>query len=335
MSVNLSRRWRALLIRRYSMMGAKLIDEMVANLVQVYEQFMISGCADTQFEIQLNSFNECTHSQRLGEMLMFDRMLHAGFNLCSKDMGPDFRAEKDGEVVWLEVITPSPGADGQIMHLFDSNIPLAPLQEENLELRQRLLLRVTAAITAKRQQFEKYIKKGIIKTNESCVIVVNDALLCPDNFFYGVSHGADCGDGGRSLVEHATLGLGQAIWGEKDEAPGKFKLVQTCRNFVQTMKLDSTQGPTLQAPVPVDLFSNIANVPASGIISGVMQVTLREDYGFLIKLRNMAETTKFNAVTLLHQGSFVRNVNAFVPLPPSLQKYLMQVVKPLPMTLQS
>ncbi len=324
MTTDLSRRWKSVLTNRYgTTMGAALVDEMVANLVSVHAQFMGSGCADTQFEKNLNSSDEKIHAQRLGEMLLFDRLTHAGFELKSKDVGPDFRAEKDGEVVWLELITPSFGDDEKIPDLVNSHIPLSPSAENTVELSKRLLLRITASIKEKREKFEKYRTKMIVGKNEPCVIVINDALLCPDCHFYGVSHGADFGEGGRPLIEHATLGIGPAIW-MPDVSPGKFKLVQTFLDSVPTMKPEEDHKP--QALVPVNIFNQVPYDASTANISGVMQVTLREDYGFLMKLRSMAETTKPETITLLYPGSFAQNENATSRLSLSLKRHLMRIV---------
>ena len=329
METDLSKRWKGVLTRRYDSMGIELVDEMVGNLEHVYAQYMSSGCADPQFEKELNSSKNDTHVQRLGEMLLFERLNHAGFVTTSEEKGPDFRAEKDGEVVWLELITPTSGEDERIPELFDSHIPLHPSWENDLELRKRLLLRIIHAIDTKKDTYKKYVADKIIGEHDSCVIVINDALLCPDLPFFGVSHGADFGEGGRSLIEHATLGIGRVIWMPNDSQT-KYHQVQTFRKTVSTM--NSKKLATDQNLKPVNIFKRV--LPQSSIknISGIMQITLREDYGFLMKLRKMVETTKPEIITTLYPGSIVSNENATNPLSFALQKHLMRIAYLPPMT---
>jgi hypothetical protein len=179
----LSERWRSTLARRYESLGADVVTASVANLVKAYEDFKSGGCADTHFDSQLNLDDKNSMAQRLGEMLLHERLKHAGFELHSNDEGPDFLAKKDGESVWLELVTPSSGDDPRIDDLFGTLDPLHPSADDNEELSNRTLLRIYVGIRSKLQAFERYIQKGLVKPGEPCVIVVNDALMCPDMFF--------------------------------------------------------------------------------------------------------------------------------------------------------
>jgi hypothetical protein len=334
----LSERWRKTLTRRYESLGEDVVNTSVANLVKAYEEFMSSGCADSHFDAQLSLDDKNSMAQRLGEMLLHERLKHAGFELHSNDEGPDFFAKKDGETVWLELVTPSRGDDSRIDELFDANDPLNPSADDNEELSNRTLLRISVGIRSKLKAFERYIEKGLIKPGEPCVIVVNDALMCPDAFFYGVSHGADNGVGGVSLVEHATLRFGHALWVE-DHSPGQYKLTPTFRDRAPNRPEPTIDG-SARHPVPVSLFAQPADdnerdfFDRSNIISGVMQLTLREDYGFFMLLRDRAEKEDRLVARLLYPGTFVPNPYAAHPLSDRLKASLMKITNLKPLSIK-
>jgi hypothetical protein len=336
---DLAKHWREVLSRRYGSFGIELVDELVANIVDVYERFIASGCADTQFQAQLRSHDKKVYAQRLGEMLLFDRLSHAGFKLQSKDMGPDFRAEKNGEMVWIELVTPSSGDDTKINELFDSHNPLSPSADDSVDLRNRTLLRICAGINAKLEKFEKYIKDGLVQQEDPCVIVVNDALMCPDVSFYGLSFGAESGNGGLSLVEHATLGVGHASW-VKDGDSDNYKLEHTFREVIPN-RPEPTRDGRVRDTVPGSFFAQPTTEKAkeqsdkASIISAIMQITLREDYGFVMKIRTMAEKEDRRTVqNIIYPGTLVHNLNASVPLPKLIGTSLMQIYDLPPLSVE-
>lgn len=153
---------------------------IVEFLTETYRRYCDHGLADREFARQLASANEYVYAQRVGELLLAETLWNDGFRLSSADEGPDFRAEKNGESLWIELITPEPTG----------------LPEEYLKSRepgsgafhypaQELLLRWTAAIAEKarkllgcaKQNVKGYLERGIVKPNERFVIAVNDRLL--------------------------------------------------------------------------------------------------------------------------------------------------------------
>jgi hypothetical protein len=96
---DLELRWSEVLRSKYYGFLPDLVDESVANLVVVYKNFLESGCADSTFEEQIRLPRH--YSERLGEMLMYDRLKCAGFELSSKDNGPDFRAERNNQMLCM------------------------------------------------------------------------------------------------------------------------------------------------------------------------------------------------------------------------------------------
>src|SRR4051812_43334231 len=103
MDDELANLWKATLQRRYP---GHEVDAWVENLARIYQRFKDKALDDPHFDSELAA-GGARHAQRLGEMLLFDRLEYAGFQLSSDQEGPDFRAEKDGVATWLELITPT------------------------------------------------------------------------------------------------------------------------------------------------------------------------------------------------------------------------------------
>lgn len=318
-------RCREVLLARYQ--DERLVDTAVSNLETVRARFLRSGCADKNFERELKSDDTGKFAQRLGEMLLFERLNHAGFRLTSAGRGPDFRTEMKGEVAWLELVSPSAGEDTRIDELFASHNPLRPDPNAATELRERVLLRICTGISAKLEAFERYLRDGIVKPGQACVIVINDALMCsPTVPFFGVSLGAEEGIGGGPLAEHAVYGVGHRYW-QKSEASSQFEIVSTFREQTNNRPEPAKDG-SVREPVPVSLFARptferpkeFAN--RAQVISAVMQVTLREDYGVLMQIRAKVEQEDRVGENLLFPGAVIRNPNALVPLAPSIERGL-------------
>lgn len=338
---DLFQRWRATLERRYGQgFPAEFVEKAHENLLAAYARFDDSGCADSQFLAELCSANANKSAQRLGEILLFERLEHAGYRPepSPGGWGPDFRVEQDGKQICLELITPSIGEDVKINELFASHDPLNPCPAATIELRQRTLLRMTGAIAEKLVKYEGYLRDGVVGPQDILVIVVNDALLCPDAFFFGVSHNAGSGVGGQSLVEHALHGFSHSIW-EPDNGGANHVLKSTYRELVDNRPEPGRDGNP-RGPVPVSLFGSPAEEKAAeiaeraSIISGVLQVTLREDYGVLMILRDKAETDERLAEGLVQRGILVPNPRAKNPMDHPSQRGLMKVVDAPPLTVK-
>lgn len=323
-------RWKEVLIRRY---GSSLDEEFALeaheNIVLAYNQFIASGCADSNFKDEICSSDENTSAQRLGEMLFYEKLTHLGLEPISQDVGPDFKVEIDGKTIWLELITPGIGEDKRISELLDSD-PLRPCPYESEELRNRLLLRVSHAISEKLIKYEKYLRDGIVPAGDPLIIVLNDALLCSDSPFYGVSHNAEDGVGGTSLAEHAVYGIGPSRWVQENDL-GKYISQRTYRDIVDN-RPEPKKGGGVRGAVPVNIFGAPSEensqliAERAKIISAVYQLTLREDYGVLMHLRKKAETEDRLCETLLSKGKFVVNRNSRNPIDFRIQHRLKTVV---------
>lgn len=289
-------RWKETLIKRYGHGDSnhEFVVQAHANLIEAYGKFIASGCADPHFIQEICSTDSYKSAQRLGEMLLYERLNHAlpSINISSKSNGPDFRIEIDGKPAWLELVTPSIGDDIRITELQEAYNPLFPCPDAATELRERHLLRVTSAIASKLEAYEKYIAKEIVPPDQPLIIVINDSLLCGDLFGYGVYTGPIAGVSGSSLASEAVHGLGHSIW-VKEQENGNYELQQTYREEVKNRPEPTGKGHK-RKPVQVNLFSTqkseSTHVNRAKIISAVMQLTLREDHGLFMHFRNHAET---------------------------------------------
>lgn len=156
--------------------------DAVEKLTELYDRFKEAGLADRHFETELCRGPAAAYSQRVGEMLLADYLWRDGFKLCSKAVGPDFFAEKNGESMWVELHTPEPaGVPSEYFEFIPGRVFNVPHTE--------LSLRWTSAFSEKKRKFDKYIDNGVVGGSDRCVIAINASLLnrrgCPD--FRGVS----------------------------------------------------------------------------------------------------------------------------------------------------
>jgi hypothetical protein len=199
------------------------------------------------------------------EILVSDRLLRDGFKLSSAQKGPDFKAEKDDETIWFEVITPTPDT-GLLDILADKKTRLSPTTENNANINHQLLLKMTGAVKEKYEKIESYICDGIIKDNDRVIIVVNDSLLSPlDVYMVGVNYEIAKGNSGLPLVVEALLGIGNSLWVGPDERRN-YQIIRSERNTVLNHN---------NAPISTNYFLNDHYKD----LSGVFILTLREDYG--------------------------------------------------------
>lgn len=112
----LQTKWRVILTTRFAYFFDKspqsgqrieqIIDCMIKGLESLFLNF--SNLKDTQFNTQVMLPDIGVYSQRIAEMLFYYRLLGMGFgDIKSKDAGPDFVAEKNGETFCFEVVTPT------------------------------------------------------------------------------------------------------------------------------------------------------------------------------------------------------------------------------------
>lgn len=143
--------------------------ELAAKVGALYDRFMDEHLADPEFAKQIALGDSSTHVQRMGELLLAGQLWDWGFRLSSQSEGPDFRATKGGQSVWIELITPT-----------DAGIPRKQPAYPHVDI----ALRYTAGIKEKHEKLvgrpcgkPGYLANGIVAANEPYVIAFNQHLL--------------------------------------------------------------------------------------------------------------------------------------------------------------
>ncbi|CNK95920.1 hypothetical protein N0H69_15385 [Yersinia alsatica] len=296
----LQTKWRDILTTRFAYFFDKspqsgqrmelIIDCMIKGLESLFLKF--SDLKDTQFNKQVMLPNVDVYSQRMAEMLFYYRLLGMGFgDITSKDAGPDFVAEKNGETFCFEVVTPTP--QDSIRELIGRS--KLELEERDFVFRERLLS-VTSAIKTKLKQFETHKSAGHVPEGAHYIIVVNDSLLLPyDQPWYGALAELCFGDSTLPIVVDATLGAGDIdftdILGEassKDDSD-EFQNLVMRRNFRVSINGEKPVTPEdsllhikIRKKIPSRKSTDtiVVDIAESVGVAGIYQITLREDLMF-------------------------------------------------------
>lgn len=296
----LQTKWRVILTTRFAYFFDKspqsgqrieqIIDCMIKGLESLFLNF--SNLKDTQFNTQVMLPDIGVYSQRIAEMLFYYRLLGMGFgDIKSKDAGPDFVAEKNGETFCFEVVTPTP--QDSIRELIGRS-KLAP-EERDLVFRERLLS-VTSAIKDKLKKFETHKSAGHVPEGAHYIIVINDSLLLPyDQPWYGVLAELCFGDSTLPIAVDATLGsggidftdiLGEAL--SKDDSD-EFQNLVMRSNFGVSINggepvtpEDSLLRVKIRKEIPSRKNTDtvLVDIAESVGVAGIYQITLREDLMF-------------------------------------------------------
>ncbi|EKN3724293.1 TPA: hypothetical protein ACPZRY_001769 [Yersinia enterocolitica] len=296
----LQTKWRDILTTRFAYIFDKspqsgqrmeqIIDCMIKGLESLFLNF--SNLKDTQFNTQVMLPDIGVYSQRIAEMLFYYRLLGMGFgDIKSKDAGPDFVAEKNGETFCFEVVTPTP--QDSIRELIGRS-KLAP-EERDLVFRERLLS-VTSAIKDKLERFEAHKSAGHVPEGAHYIIVVNDSLLLPyDQPWYGVLAELCFGDSTLPIAVDATLGSGDIDFTDiLDEALSKddsdeFQNLVMRSNFGVSINGGEPVTPEdslLRVKIRKEIPSRkntgtvLVDIVESVGVAGIYQITLREDLMF-------------------------------------------------------
>jgi len=295
-------RWTDTLTKRYAFLATTdLITNAVDALASIYFEFKARGLADPGFDSQLQGEQ---HSERLGQMLLFHYLNRNGFDLTSAPDGPDFVAERDGTVVYFELITPGTGPHDTLGDMDARRDRLHPDPQSNRARSREALLRVTGAFTAKANQYRYWLDKAVIKPANARVVVINDAQLCPDSMFYGMTHALDCGPSGCPMIVEALLGEGTPYF-TPPEMPGAYNINRTFRTHVLK--------PSNRANISTTYFYD----PHFSHVSATLQLTLREDYALGLELASYAMAkpgSESIANQHLPKGVLVCNPIATTPL---------------------
>jgi hypothetical protein len=145
-----------------------LLDEFLER-IEVYKN---SGSADPHFEQELKS-QDNKFFQRIFEVNLYHYLIEQDFVPTSKQKGPDFKIEKDGNVVWIEAISPEPvGVPSSFLELPQKGeVRCGCLPEK------QILLRITSAISNKKKKIEGYFSKKIINSGDGVILAIDCAQL--------------------------------------------------------------------------------------------------------------------------------------------------------------
>jgi hypothetical protein len=253
-------------------------------LVETHRRYCDEGLADLLFDNELATGSEYVYQQRVGELLLADALWKDGFKLSSTHEGPDFLAERNGESVWIELITPEP--TGLPAEYLES---LKPGSGAFHYPAQELLLRWTAAIAEKARKLlgcaergvKGYLEKGIVKPGERYVIAINDRLLSvwPDGMT-GISQ--------FPFPVEALLAVG----------PYELKID---RETLETVGAGHQQRISILNKNDAEVRTNTFFDPEYAAISAVLGITLREEAVLGRPYRNALVYNPLATVPLPHK----------------------------------
>ena len=129
--------------------------------------FSARSLAKGNFVSDLVSGEDSKLFQRLWEMVLALHLIEQGFDIQSNESGPDFSFEIDEKRVWVEAIAPEP-CDAIRERRNRQGGPV---------LYEKILLRWTSALASKRQRFLEYRDKGIVRSDDVCIIAINGHML--------------------------------------------------------------------------------------------------------------------------------------------------------------
>lgn len=227
---------------------------VVAFLMDIYEQFKREGLADPAFDSQLVGTNDDQFQQRLSELFLAHWLWEDGFTLSSSEEGPDFKATKGDQLVWIELVTPLPTSDAHRDYA-------RPLQRGEVDVRSvptnDIKLRWLSVLADKKKQMDKHIAKGIIRPNDPYVVAVNKRRL--DRFNWDVN-----GISQHPLPVEIGFGLGPRV-------------IQIDRTTAKPLNsgyqyVSAVTKPTNGSTVEADLFS----LPEYRRISAIFGIGLHD-----------------------------------------------------------
>ncbi|PIO91632.1 hypothetical protein CBI55_23695 [Pseudomonas syringae] len=222
-------------------------------LTDLYDRFRAEGLADAIFEEQLTCGNDYRYTQRVGELLLADMLWRDGFTLESRDVGPDFRATKEGKTAWVELHTPEPTL------IPADYFPVRGGSEARREPHvytvphTAISLRLTAAIAEKKRKLLGYLADEVVKAHEPYIIAVNSRLLNPMAMtgLHGIS--------GKPAAVEVLFGVGPVQY-QIDSESG-----QIVDQYHQHRP--SIVKPGTPNPVPADTFLDEKNSCVSAVLA--------------------------------------------------------------------
>jgi hypothetical protein len=204
---------------------------------------LAAGLANKHFVSELTNGSAQKFAQRIWEMLLGRHLIACGCSITSGPKGePDFRFERDGVVVWVEAVSPSPGPD----------LSNDPPSTGTTVPHQEILLRWTTAFDAKWKKGIEYRRKGVIKGDEAYVIAIDGSQLG----WLPLSHGSSR----MPYIVEAAFAMGPLAFKIDDES-GRF----TGTAYTVRFTTENRNG----APVRTEAFFNQTYAGIGGVIGCV------------------------------------------------------------------
>jgi type I restriction enzyme S subunit len=239
--------------------GDSKCRRVVEFLTDTYRRYCDEKLADKEFSKQLAGGNPAVYKQRLAEMLFADALWSDGFSLSSSDRGPDFLVEKNGEKVWMELITPQPeGIPSEYLAFPSEGVWDFPHKEILLRWTSAIDEKLCKLLGARDGKKRGYLADGIVKEDERYIVVVNDVMLVrwPDQM-NGISQ--------FPFPVEALMAVGPY---EMKFDPGDSRKMISA-GHQRRLTVEKPNG----SPVPATAFFN----PSNASVSAVMGITLREE----------------------------------------------------------
>ena len=129
----------------------------------LWEKF--SPFADSSFP---HEFARQLHP-RFFEMYLGNQLLELGFSLLPRKTvtGPDLHFIYDKTHVWIEATAPDKGEGRDAVPDIFGHSRFEPIPEE------KIILRFTSSISAKKERFIEYLKKGIVGLDDAYIVAIN------------------------------------------------------------------------------------------------------------------------------------------------------------------
>ncbi len=110
---------------------------------------------------------------RFFEMYLGNQLLEMGFHLLPRRSvnSPDLHFIHDKKHIWIEATTSDEGIGNDAVPDIFVHSRFDPIPEE------KIILRFTNSISAKKKQLEEYLKKEIVKPNDAYIIAINGGMI--------------------------------------------------------------------------------------------------------------------------------------------------------------
>jgi hypothetical protein len=117
---------------------------------------------------------------RYWEMYLGCALIDLGFELVQKksDKGPDLHLRVEQSDLWIEATLPDKGKGVDAVPVLEEHFRFDPIPED------KIILRFTNSISVKSQKLMKYLKDGIVMSNDLFIIAINGCMI-PFLDFYG------------------------------------------------------------------------------------------------------------------------------------------------------